>query len=74
MRAVTINLPDALFAELETASSNVHEFGFTPERFAQEAVESALASRRLPRVRLPITADAALARSPIEAESIYDAG
>lgn len=50
MRAVTIVLPDALYAELETASSKARELGFGPQAWAQEAVESALASRRLPSV------------------------
>jgi hypothetical protein len=45
-------LPDALYTELEAASASVREHGFTPESWAQEAVESALATRRLPKVPL----------------------
>ncbi len=52
MRQITLTLPDALFTELEAASAGVREHGFTPETWAQEAVESALATRRLPKVPL----------------------
>jgi hypothetical protein len=52
MAQVTIKLSDEMYAELESAAADVHELGFTPERWAEEAVESALASRRLPRVKL----------------------
>jgi hypothetical protein len=50
MRWVTIGLPDALYAELEVASAGVHELGYSPAACAQEAIESALATRRLPSV------------------------
>jgi hypothetical protein len=52
MRQITLTLPDALYTELEAASASVREHGFTPETWAQEAVESALATRRLPGVQL----------------------
>jgi hypothetical protein len=52
MRQITLTLPDALYTELEAASASVREHGFTPETWAQEAVESALATRRLPSVQL----------------------
>jgi hypothetical protein len=51
MRRITLVLPEELFSELQSASTDIHEQGFTPERWAQEAVESVLASRRLPRVQ-----------------------
>jgi hypothetical protein len=48
MRKIEIRLDDALYEELTTASE---EQGLTPWGFAGEAVESCLASRRLPRVK-----------------------
>jgi hypothetical protein len=51
VRQITITLSDELYTELESASTNVREHGFGPETWAQEAVESALADRRLPRVK-----------------------
>ncbi len=48
MKLLTISLPDALFAELETASASVNEMCFTPASWAEEAVHAALATRRLP--------------------------
>jgi hypothetical protein len=51
MQRVTITLNDELFAELQRASEDMLEIGFGPERFATEAVESVLATRRLPRVK-----------------------
>jgi hypothetical protein len=50
MRQITIHLQEELYNELEAASAVVRELGFGPEAWAQEAIESALASRRLPRV------------------------
>lgn len=47
MQRIVITLADELYAELEAASAKVSELGFKPETWAQEAVESALASRRL---------------------------
>jgi hypothetical protein len=49
MRRLTIVLPDALYEELESVAAG-HEMTFGPETWAQEAVESALATRRLPNV------------------------
>ncbi len=66
MQAVTITLPDVLFAELKTAAAEAREMTFGPERWAAEAIESALAARRARRVRLPITPADALARRPVE--------
>jgi hypothetical protein len=50
MKKLTIELPDGLYAELVTASAEAHEPGFRAKHWAQECVQSALASRRLPRV------------------------
>jgi hypothetical protein len=50
MKTLTIELPDLLYAELETASAEAHETRFRAEDWAQECVQSALAARRLPRV------------------------
>ena len=50
MRQIVIALPDTLFTELQAASAGSRECGFTPAMWAQEAVESALATRRLPSV------------------------
>jgi hypothetical protein len=52
MQQVVINLNDELFAELKSVSSDVLELCYSPEKWATEAVESALATRRLPRVRI----------------------
>jgi hypothetical protein len=41
---LSLTLPDALFAELQTASRTC---GTTPARFAAEALEATLADRRL---------------------------
>ena len=49
MRSVTIHLDDELFRELETAAAETSKRHFPPEAWAAEAVESVLASRRLPR-------------------------
>ena len=50
MRQVILNLPDALYLELEVVSAAVREHGYGPASWAQEAVESVLATRRLPGV------------------------
>ena len=50
MPRLIISLSDELFRELQAASSAAHEMLCTPETWAQEAVESAIASRRLPNV------------------------
>ena len=44
---IVLDLPDALSRELQAVA---HESRITPGTWAQEAVESALASRRLPYV------------------------
>ena len=61
MQSVVINLPDVLYAELETAAASVRELGFRAETWAQEAVEAALATRRMP-ARVSIGPEDALAR------------
>ena len=53
MRRITIVLEDALYTELQQASAEIHEMGYTPEIWACEAVSATLASRRLPRVFVP---------------------
>ncbi|HET9741751.1 MAG TPA: hypothetical protein VFQ00_03285 [Terriglobales bacterium] len=72
MRQIMITLPDALYGELEAVAASTEEFCYSPERWAQEVVENELASRRLPRVRMPMTKAEALQRQPVAAESIYD--
>jgi hypothetical protein len=47
---ITFDLSDGFYAELRAASAEALEIGFRPEDWAQECVQSALASRRLPRV------------------------
>jgi hypothetical protein len=56
MPDLIIKLNPVLYSELETASRNVYEMGYGPERWATEAVEAALASRRLPRVAVGLEA------------------
>jgi hypothetical protein len=51
---ITIDLPDGLYTELLSASAEVKEIGFQPKHWAQEAVQSALAARRLPRMAAAI--------------------
>jgi hypothetical protein len=48
---VTITLSDELYAELASVSEDVLEQCYSPEKWAREALESAIATRRLPRVR-----------------------
>ena len=67
MRQITLTLPDALYTELEAASASVREHGFTPETWAQEAVESALATRRLPSV--PVGGHGPHKRRAVEADA-----
>lgn len=50
MVQITIFLPDEMHAELKAVSAEVAEMGFGPDKWAQECIESALASRRLPRM------------------------
>jgi len=50
MPTVVVTLNEVLFEELEQAARSAREHGFGPAEFATEAVESVLASRRLPRV------------------------
>jgi hypothetical protein len=56
MPNLVITLNPELYSELETASRHVCEMGFGPEKWATEAIESALASRRLPRVAVGLEA------------------
>jgi hypothetical protein len=51
---ITIDLPDGLYAELQTASAEANETSFRAKDWAQEAVQSALAARRLPRMAAAI--------------------
>lgn len=55
MRRITIVLCDELYSELEAVAAG-HEMTFTPATWAQELIESELASRRI-RVRVPITTE-----------------
>ncbi len=66
MRHITIALPETLFAELITAAAEAKELCFGPAQFAAECIMSELASRRLPRVRVPITAAEAFGRKPLQ--------
>ena len=50
MQQVVIKVSDERYAELESVSADVLEPCHTPERWCTEAVESALATQRLPRV------------------------
>jgi hypothetical protein len=50
MRTITIALNDGLFDELQRAADRLNEPNFSAADFATEAIESVLASRRLPRV------------------------
>ncbi len=50
MRKITIQLSDALYSELAEVSAGVREHGYSADMWAAEAVESALAARRLPKV------------------------
>lgn len=52
VQQVIIKLSDEMYAELQSVSEDVLEMCYSAERWATEAVESALASRRLPRVRV----------------------
>jgi hypothetical protein len=50
MPRITVNLSNTLYSELLDASARVNEHGFGPASWAQEAIEAALASRRLPKI------------------------
>lgn len=54
MRQIVLNLPDALYLELEVVSARVREHGYGPTQWAQEVIEADLASRRLPKVALGV--------------------
>jgi len=64
-----IVLPDALYTELQEVSAEVKDLTYSPACWAAEAVEAALASRRLPRVRIPITPLDVFQRKAIECGS-----
>jgi hypothetical protein len=51
MQQVTIKLSDEMYAELQRVCDDVRETCYSPEKWATEALESALATRRLPRVK-----------------------
>lgn len=53
MQQITIALRDELYAELVQAAAATRERAFGPEHWAEEAVEAALATRRLPRFARP---------------------
>jgi predicted transcriptional regulator len=53
MQRVTLNLSDEMYAELQSVASSVHVLGFTPEKWAEEAIESVLATRRLQHSGVP---------------------
>lgn len=50
MQAVTICLPEALYAELAEVAAAIEEPGYTAQRWAEDLVSSELAARRLPKV------------------------
>jgi hypothetical protein len=52
MRHIRIALPDALFAELQSAAESTKERGYGPAHWAGDLVASELAARRLPSVSL----------------------
>jgi hypothetical protein len=52
MRRITISLPDALFAELQSAANATEVRGYGPAHWAGDLVASELASRRLPSVSM----------------------
>lgn len=54
MPRIAIDLSDELYRELQRVSEDVLEMCYSPERWATEAVESALATRRLPRAKREI--------------------
>ena len=53
MPTITIALSDEMHEELISAARATRGQGFGPAQFAEEAVESVLASRRLPRFTRP---------------------
>ena len=65
MRHITITLNDTMYAELETVAAGTPDLTFSPATWAQEAVEAALASRRLPAISR-LTADEVFGRKPEE--------
>ena len=52
MRQLTIDVPDALYLELEKAAAATREFGYGPEHWACDVIVSELAARRLPHVAM----------------------
>jgi hypothetical protein len=50
MQAVTIHLPDSLYAELAEVAAAIEEPGYTAQRWAEDLVSSELAARRLPKI------------------------
>ena len=68
MRRITVTLSDEQYKELQSLAAGVREMTFKPEHWAAEAIEAALASRRLRRVRIAITEVEALGRNPQDLE------
>lgn len=50
MRTIAVELTDVLYAELEVAAAAIREHGYGVEAWATEALEAAIATRRLPHV------------------------
>lgn len=72
MPRLTIALNNEMYAELERISSDNLDLGYSPALRAQEAVESALATRRLSGHLLNIQREDAAARKPGEATEELD--
>lgn len=66
MPCITIHLSDEMHAELEAAARAACGPKFGPEQFAEECVESVLASRRLPRFTRPQSRPRVLDDEPLE--------
>lgn len=65
MPRVVFNLNRELYRELEAAAAESREMTYHAEQWAADCVASALASRRLSKVRIPVTPLDALERKPV---------